>query len=159
MSCKDGDILVGFVEESQWRRFFEMMGNPEWTKGDWWMDQQARVDNAEFITSKVREWLKEHTREEVLKEGQERHIPLAALNSAEDVVEDRQFVAREFFVEIDHIQAGKVKYPSAGYKLSKTPWSVRRPAPLLGEHNEEIFCRRLGYNREDLVRMRQWGII
>ena len=43
--------------------------------------------------------------------------------------------------------------------LSKTPWHIERPAPLLGEHNEEVFCERLGYSRQDLVRMRAEGAI
>ena len=159
MSCKDGDLLVGFPEETQWKRFFEIMGNPEWTEGDWWMDMQALIDNAEFLSSQISEWLKERPREEVLAQGQDKHIPLAALNSAEDVVKDKQFAERNFFVDVTHPATGTIKYPSAGYKFSKTPWGVRRPAPLLGEHNEEVYCGRLGYTKEDLVRMRGCGII
>lgn len=159
MSCKDGDILVGFPEEIQWKRFFEIMGNPDWMEGDWWKDMQALIDNAEFLSSQVGDWLKVRSREEVLEEGKEKHIPLAALNSAEDVVKDRQFVDREFFVDIAHPEAGTVKYPSAGYKFSETPWGVRRPAPLLGEHNEDVYCEQLGFTKQDLVRMGERGTI
>ena len=159
MPCKDGDILVGFPEEGQWQRFFEIMGNPDWMEGDWWKDMQALIDNAEFLTSQVGDWLKGRPKEEVLEQGKAKHIPLAALNSAEDVVKDEQFVDRGFFVDVTHPEAGTVKVPSAGYKFSRTPWRVRRPAPLLGEHNEEVYCRRLGYTKEDLVRMRGCGII
>ena len=159
MNCKDGPILIGFTEEGQWQRFIEIMGNPEWAAGDWWMDRQARIENAEFMNCMVSQWLAEHTQEELLREGQARHIPLAVPNSAEDVVKDGQFVARQFFVEIEHPETGKIKYPSAGYRFSRTPWRVRQPAPLLGEHNEEIYCRRLGYTKEELAKMRQCGVI
>lgn len=70
-----------------------------------------------------------------------------------------QFEAREYFVEIEHPEAGVLKYPGALAKLSKTPWSVDRPAPLLGEHNQEVYCRRLGYTPEELVVLRRTGVI
>ena len=159
MACKDGDILVGLVEERQWQNLFEMMGNPEWAEGGWWMDRQARVDNAEFLTQMIKDWLKQHTREELLKAAQAKHVPLAVPNSAKEVVEDKQFAARQFFVEIEHPEAGKFNYPSAGYRFSRTPWRVRQPAPLLGEHNEEVYCQRLGYTKEDLAKMRECGAI
>jgi len=76
-----------------------------------------------------------------------------------DVVNSKQWAARGFFVDIDHPVAGTVKYPGAPFKLSQTPWRVDRPAPLLGQHNEEILCQQLGYSREDLVKMAQAGII
>jgi len=66
---------------------------------------------------------------------------------------------RGFFTEIDHPSAGTLKYPTASYKLSDTPWAVNRPAPLLGQHNELILCERLGYDREELVKLKEAGII
>ncbi|MBE0481716.1 MAG: CoA transferase, partial [Dehalococcoidia bacterium] len=59
----------------------------------------------------------------------------------------------------DHPSAGALKYPGAPYKLSRTPWKLRQGAPLLGQHNEEIYCKRLGYSREELVRLRKAGAI
>jgi CoA:oxalate CoA-transferase len=62
-------------------------------------------------------------------------------------------------VEKDHAKTGVLKYPGAPYKLSQSPWQLKRAAPLLGEHNEEIYCGRLGYPREELARLRRGGII
>jgi len=66
---------------------------------------------------------------------------------------------RGFFVEIDHPKAGKLKYPGAPCKFSSPLWQLKRPAPLLGQHNEEVFCQRLGYTRKELVKLRQAGVI
>ncbi|MDD5038437.1 MAG: CoA transferase, partial [Dehalococcoidales bacterium] len=66
---------------------------------------------------------------------------------------------RGFFVDVDHPEAGRIKLPGLPYIMSQTPWQVNRPAPLLGQHNEEVFCQRLGYSKQDLVRMRQSGVI
>jgi crotonobetainyl-CoA:carnitine CoA-transferase CaiB-like acyl-CoA transferase len=74
-----------------------------------------------------------------------------------ELLEDEQLKAREFFVEADHPVMGKVKYPGAPAKLSETSWQKGR-APLLGEHNVEIYGR-LGYSEEGLVRLREEGVI
>ena len=72
---------------------------------------------------------------------------------------DEQLTARDFFIEIEHPEAGTLKYPGAPYKLSATPWRMKSPAPLLGEGNEYVYCQTLGYTRQDLVKMRQAGVI
>jgi CoA:oxalate CoA-transferase len=82
------------------------------------------------------------------------------VNTAQDVVESPQFNARNFFVEMEHPKMGKIeKFPSSPYRFSKTPWKIERPAPLLGEHNELIYCQRLGYTQEELVRFKESEII
>jgi len=159
MNCKDGEVLIRLVEEGQWCNLFDLMGNPEWTQGDWWMDRQARVDSSDFLNSMVAEWAAQHTVGEILSGAQEKHIPVAGANTAEDIVKDKQFKSREFFVEIEHPETGRIKYPSAGYKLSESPWCGYNPAPLLGQHNNDIYCQRLGYSAEDLVYMRESGVI
>ena len=70
-----------------------------------------------------------------------------------------QTKAREFFTEIDHPAAGKLMYPGLPYKLSTMTPSKNHGAPLLGQHNEEIYTERLGYAKEDLVRLKEAGVI
>jgi crotonobetainyl-CoA:carnitine CoA-transferase CaiB-like acyl-CoA transferase len=67
--------------------------------------------------------------------------------------------ARGFFVEIDHPEAGRLSYPSGLAKFSCSPIVFERPAPLLGQHNQEIYCERLGYSPHELSRLRETGII
>jgi crotonobetainyl-CoA:carnitine CoA-transferase CaiB-like acyl-CoA transferase len=66
--------------------------------------------------------------------------------------------ARGFFAELDHAEAGTQVYPTAPYRFSKTPWSGR-PAPLLGQDNEQVYCEGLGYSRQDLERLSASGAI
>jgi len=66
---------------------------------------------------------------------------------------------RGFFAQLDHPQAGKLEYPTVGYKMSETPWRGERAAPLLGEHNERIYCGRLGYSAEQMASMAAEGAI
>jgi CoA:oxalate CoA-transferase len=91
--------------------------------------------------------------------GQGAGVPFGKIMKAEDLLSSQQLNAREFFIPVKHPVAGTIQYPSSPYKLSETPWRVDRPAPLLGEHNEEVFCHRLGLKKEKLGRLRLAGII
>jgi len=80
-------------------------------------------------------------------------------NSPADVYNDPHFKARRFWTEIDHPETGPLTYPGAPIDMAQGGYRIRRPAPLLGQHNEEIFCGMLGHAREDLVRLREMDAI
>ena len=69
------------------------------------------------------------------------------------------FETRGYFVDIDHPEIGTARYPGAPYRFSETEWRIVRPAPLLGQHNGDIFCGRLGYSRQDLENLKAEGIV
>jgi len=116
---------------------------------------QYIVELNQLITA----WTLEHTAEEINSLALEHGVPCSLVRSVEDLAADEQLAFRNFWLEIDHPVAGKIKYPGAPFKLSATPAAIERPAPLLGEHNERVYCEMLHYSREQLVRMRQGGII
>jgi CoA:oxalate CoA-transferase len=161
--CKDGHIMISAIGGggafSFWPALVGMMGNPGWTKEEWCQDDVKRRENLEKINQKIAEWMGEHTIVEISEAVIATRIPYSPVRTVRDLVSDEQLAARDFFVEIDHPYTGKLKYPGAPYKLSATPWIVKRPAPLLGEHNEQIYCQMLGYTRQDLVKMRQAGVV
>jgi crotonobetainyl-CoA:carnitine CoA-transferase CaiB-like acyl-CoA transferase len=66
---------------------------------------------------------------------------------------------RGFFVEVDHPLAGRAEYPGMGPRLSDMEFQVRRPAPLLGQHNLEIYGDELGYSAQELAQLRATGVI
>jgi crotonobetainyl-CoA:carnitine CoA-transferase CaiB-like acyl-CoA transferase len=96
--------------------------------------------------------------EEVFHAAQELRMPLTMVPNPEQVFEMPQHKEREYFADIEHPVAGKLTYPGAPFKLSGTPWSASR-APLLGEHNEDVYCGRLGLGREELEELRVMGVV
>lgn len=160
LPCKDNDYTV-FVtwEERQWKRLVAMMGNPQWAADEKFKDHAARFQNGELLNALLTEWLVNYSKEELYHLGQASGVPFGMVNTPEDLVNSEHLRARGFFVEIEHPKAGKLTYPSAPYRFSLTPWKVTRPAPLLGEHNEEIYCRRLGFDKKELVKLREAGVI
>ena len=76
----------------------------------------------------------------------------------EDLSNDKHFNARGAFTQVDHPATGSLKYPGRPFVMSESPWNVRRPAPLLGQHNQEIL-EGLGYGSSDVARLRTQGVI
>ena len=160
LPCKDGEYTI-FVtwEPVQWERMVAFMGNPEWTKDEMFKEHGSRAKNGEMLNALLVEWLAQHTREELYHQGQAAGVPFGVVCTAKDLVNSDHLKAREFFMKTEHPRTGEVKYPSTPYKFSGTPCKVTRPAPLLGEHNEEIYVGRLGYSSNELAKLREASVI
>jgi crotonobetainyl-CoA:carnitine CoA-transferase CaiB-like acyl-CoA transferase len=157
--CKDGHVVLCLPMAHQWEALIKLMGNPDWSQDERYKDELFRAQHAQELNEFIANWMAEHTKDEIYHEGQALSCPIGAVTTVGDLLGSEQLKAREFFVEVNHPEMGKVKCPAAPYRYSKTPWRVVRPAPLLGEHNEEIFCKLLGHPKEELARMREAGII
>ncbi len=157
--CSDGRIYLICFHDRTWEPWVEFMGNPDWATSELFADMASRRENWDAAKAMIEEWTKEHTVDEIVHATEAMRIPCKPINTAKEIVESELLEARDYFAEVDHKQAGKVKFPGAPYKLSETPWRVEHPAPLLGEHNEKVYCDRLGYTKQDLVRMRAGGAI
>lgn len=160
LPCKDGYMCLIAIQGYQWKRFLEAMGSPEW------MDDQRFRDRigvslwyADEMDALVETLIIDKTKDELFEICRRDQITFAPVRNIAEVANNGHFAQRGYFVEAERAKTGVLKYPGAPYKLSQTPWQIKRPAPLLGEHNEEIYCGRLGYSREDLARLRRGGII
>jgi len=160
LPCKDGHIVFQINETHHWQGFVQLIGNPQWAQNPVYLDGAER--GKRFVTEirpRVIEWAKDFTKEELYHRGQAANCPFAIVNSPEDVVNSEHLKARGFFVNVEHPVAGRIKQAGAPFIMSQTPWAVEQPAPTLGQHNEQILCDRLGYSKQDLVKLRREGII
>jgi CoA:oxalate CoA-transferase len=159
LPCKDGYVVVVTPEEHQWKALIKLIGDPKWAEEDWCQDASIRSNYADEINERIIAWTSQHTKEEIFRRGQALSCPIAPVNTVEDICHSEQFKARNFFVELEHPVLGKIPFPSSAYRFSKTPWQLLQAAPLLGEHNEEIYGRTLGYSQEKLADFKKDGII
>jgi crotonobetainyl-CoA:carnitine CoA-transferase CaiB-like acyl-CoA transferase len=159
MACKDGYIDVQCMTEEQWQRFVELMGNPDWAHWEVFEDIFARAENWDALEPLITDWLRGKGKQEFYLEAQGRAIPSAPVNTVADLVDSEHIAARNFFTALEHPETGTLQYPGPFYKLSETPARVTRRAPFLGEHNEQIYCGRLGYSQKELDGMRKEGIV
>lgn len=167
LECKDGYVVCGNREEYQWRNFIELVVGDGWEADERFKGLfSEEFDIGAFLAvagpivwPMMAEWAASRTRGEVTVAAQARGIPIVPCNTTADVFASDQFSDRQFFVEIDHPKAGRQTYPGAPYHLSETPWHVSRPAPLLGQDNEAIYCDRLGYSERELEAFGASGIV
>ena len=157
--CQEGYVVMSGTGDGFWPSLVKMMGAPAWTSEEWCATNIARNKNVERVNAAIETWTGALTAEAVEVAAIAARVPCACVRTVAALGEDDQLRRREFFVQTDHVRVGTLPMVGAPYKLSKTPWRLRRPAPLLGQHNEEIFCGRLGYSRADLVRLRQMAVI
>jgi crotonobetainyl-CoA:carnitine CoA-transferase CaiB-like acyl-CoA transferase len=159
MQCKDGWIYVCCIEEHQWRGFVEVMGSPEWAGEEIFADRVKRAENWEALKIFLEEYVANQTVLDLYKKAQAKRVPFAPVSTMGDLLKSEHLTARGFFAEITHPVAGGFKYPGAPIKYSATPWELRRPAPVLGQHNEEIFGRRLGLPAARIAELKRGGVI
>jgi crotonobetainyl-CoA:carnitine CoA-transferase CaiB-like acyl-CoA transferase len=157
--CKDGYIDISGSGVVFFPRTARMLGRPELKAK--YGSREAQVNpelGEEFYNDIYKPWLMVRTRREVWEAAQKANLLSGPIFSSRDLLEDPHYGKRKYWKEVDHPMTGKVRYPGAPYRAEKMPWDVRRPAPLLGQHNEEVYGA-LGYNREDLVKLRENGVI
>ena len=157
--CKNGFWQLLIPSQRQWDAMVSVMGQPSWAMDERYATQESRVAHREEVDERIEGWAMGHTREEIYHGLQQQGCAAGPVYSMEEVLQDPQMEYRNFFVETEHPRIGKVKVPSAAYKLSHTPWGIRRPAPSLGEHNVDIYGGWLGYETGELARLRQTGVI
>ncbi|MFC1885850.1 CaiB/BaiF CoA transferase family protein [Thermodesulfobacteriota bacterium] len=159
LPCKDGYVnLTGgtifFPKMAAMLGMPELLEHPVYAN----MVEHAKPEVAEDFLSILLPWLLQRTKREVWEAAQAQQMLSSPIYNTEDLITDPHYQERSYWVEIDHPMAGKFKYPGAPFKMAETPWRISRPAPLLGQHNEEVLGE-MGYNKEDIVALRQQGAI
>lgn len=112
------------------------------------------------IEARMTKFFLTHTKQELYEGALERDIILYPLNTVEDLVNDLQLKARDFWVEIEYPELNdRITFPGPFAKLTEVPIELRNRSPSIGEHNEQIYIRELGFSKEELGQLRAEGII
>jgi benzylsuccinate CoA-transferase BbsE subunit len=169
--CKDGCVrffpfvetgclpstngLTGWVIEEGAAN--EALKNVDWSTWNWETTSQQAVDE---IVKSFAGFFMQRTKAELWEGAQKRGIMLYPLLTPSDIVEFEQLKARDFWEEVEHPELGAIfTYPGAFIKVTEEPVKIRRRAPLIGEHNEEIFIKELGLSAADLLILKQARVI
>ena len=155
-ACADGlfEISVGI---SRWHEFVLAVGEG-WIKDPSFRPPVRDRATSERFNSFWIPWCMARTKREITDRFQTGGLPCAPLNTVADLADDEQLTHRKFFVRIDHPVAGPLTYPGAPFGMNETPSVIRRPAPMLGQHNAEILGE-LGYGAADLAALSAAAVI
>lgn len=159
MKTSDGYIVVGANEDHHFRALRELMGNPEWLAAPEWDSRPYRTHHLMEVAPMMGEWMLQQRKDDVHHKGAKKGIAMGPLNSAEEIIASEQYASRGYFVEVEHPEAGQHKYAGWPYQMSATPPRFGRPAPLLGQHNQEVYCTVLGYSLEEFEHLQNLGAV
>ncbi|MBN1664502.1 MAG: CoA transferase [Deltaproteobacteria bacterium] len=140
METSDGYIVLAANDDHHFRAVRELVGNPEWAQNDGWNDRGWRLNHLMDVAPQMEAWMKQQKKFELYHRAAKMGIPIGPINTVKDVMESEQYKFREFFIDVDHPVAGKFPYAGWSYKMPASPPRVSRPAPLLAQHNEEVFA-------------------
>ena len=159
-ATSDGFVLPnpGIGGGLNWQTVVEFLGVPE-LADEKFDSPSARLANAEDLGRILDAHFRTQKKSEVFHAAHERRFIYGLIQSPKDVLEDAQFESRGYFVDLEHPVVGTVKYPGPPFLMTDTPWQARRPAPTLGQHNQEVLGGRLGYSNEKLSRLRAQEVI
>ena len=157
-ACRDGYITISAASEKQAERLFLVLGQPELSEDERFRNGIARRFNADALDEIIGPWFAERTRDEVVQLCQEMRVPCAPVSEVDDVLEHEQLNAREFWRELDHPEAGRLRYTGPPFHMPDSPGQIGR-APLLGEHNEEIYKSSAGLSSDEVAGLREEGAI
>jgi crotonobetainyl-CoA:carnitine CoA-transferase CaiB-like acyl-CoA transferase len=161
--CKDGLVYLMVNRPLHWkalaRWISEVTGNDVVLDPMFEGPSSKRQPNRDLLDVYISALTSRFTVEEIYHEGQRRHLAFTPVNGAAAVASDPHLAARNYFVAVEHPGAGALRYPGAPHRHSETPWSITRPAPRVGEHNEEVYCSELGVTDGALQELKQRGIV
>ena len=137
--------MAGELAEMDWHSFNPGAATPEQ------IQRAEEILGAFFLT---------RTKQELYEAAVERGFSLAPSSTPKDLMEDVQLAARDFYIEVEHPELGDtVTYAGAPLQMSHHHWGIRRRAPLIGEHNEEVYQAELGLSPEEVAALKRDGVI
>jgi crotonobetainyl-CoA:carnitine CoA-transferase CaiB-like acyl-CoA transferase len=157
--CADGWIVTTVIGPAMFRRWCRMIGEDHWLAEPRFGDDQSRADNGEAVSARMSEWCAQRSCAEALKALEEANIVAGQVYSPQQALDDPHIRASHLLEQVTYPGlANPVPLAPTPIELSVTPGTYRRPAPLLGEHTDEIL-RSLGYDEAEIAALRRQRVI
>ena len=153
----DGHIGLHIMPRN-WPWFARAMGREELIDDPRFRDNHSRLQHDDELREIVFAWAAGRKAKEVYREAGAARVPVAFVHAVGDLLESEQLRTRGYFHEVEHPVAGRRTYPGPPIRMGEVEWQAGR-APLLGEHNREVYCGQLGLSGEELTRLRAAGVV
>ena len=150
---------IAVFSDEEWKAFCNVIGNPPWTRQGKFATFLGRKENEDELDQRVEQWAIERSPEEVMMLMQQAGVAAGVVQDGEDLLtRDPQLREREFYVYLDHPEAGRIAHDGLTFALSATSGEIRR-APLLGEHNDYVYREILGFSEEEVNQLITDGVL
>ncbi|QSB20368.1 CoA transferase [Pseudomonas sp. 15A4] len=155
----DGDFILTVGNDSQFRKFAEVAGHPQWTDDPRFSTNKQRVAHRAELIPLIRQATVFKTTAEWVAALEVAGVPCGPINDVAQVFADPQVQFRGLKVELPHALGGSVPQVASPIRLSATPVEYRRAPPLLGEHTLEVLTGVLGLSDTDVITLREAGVL
>jgi formyl-CoA transferase len=163
LKCKgwetDPNAYVYFITQAAvWDKICDIIGKPEWTSDPEFATPAARLPHLKEVFATIEDWTMTRTKFEVMEICNPLDIPCGPILSMKELAEEPSLRDTGTVVEVDHPKRGKYLTVGMPVKLSDSPAELKR-SPLLGEHNEEILLKVLGYSSDEVAEIQRSGAL
>jgi formyl-CoA transferase len=154
----DDYVFMLTTNEEMWRALCRAMERPELSEDPRFANPKARAKNNEELTAILNQWTERHTKHEVMKILGQAGVPCGAVLNTVELINDPHLRQRRMIVEIEHPARGKISIPGCPVQLEDSPVEVKS-APLLGQHNAEVYGQMLGLNEQQVQELKSQGVV
>ncbi|HSV78305.1 MAG TPA: CoA transferase [Ramlibacter sp.] len=153
--AKDGYVIVGAGNQKLWEKFCtDVVHKPEWIRDARFGKVSDRIEHADDLEEMLEQVLAEKESSYWIAKMEEAGIPGGPINSYDQALHDPHVLARDMVLDVEHPKAGRTKALGMPAKMSLTPGQIRRPAPVLGQHTEEVLKGLLALSDRQIAELR-----
>ena len=156
--ASDQHFILGCGNQGLWERLCPAIGRADLLEDPRFSTNTKRVENRAACVETLSEIFETKTVAEWVEVISDAGVPCGPINTVSQVINDAQVQARNMIVDMPHPNVPDLRVPNSPLKLEATPSSIRRPPPLLGEHNEELLAEQ-GYDAAKISELRDKGVI
>jgi crotonobetainyl-CoA:carnitine CoA-transferase CaiB-like acyl-CoA transferase len=156
--CADGYVGMAAQTPQQWEALCLLVDQPELLVEPRYTTGVQRAERADELDAMLLPWFLTRTRQEVVLACQARRIPVGPSCTIPELLDDPQYAANGFFRDIDHPSTGTARYPGGAFQMPPAAGVFAR-APLLGEHNAQVYAGWLGLSPHEQARLRSQGVL
>lgn len=158
-ATRDGYLTVAVFVEKFWALLAEAIDRPELGADERFDSSAKRLERRSEIDALLEEAFAARTTAEWLERLGRHGVPAAPVLTVDEVLEHPQILARDMVVDVPHPRGGSIAMLGNPVRQPEVDDQPLRPAPLLGEHTDEVLGALLGLDREELGNLRQRGVI
>jgi len=160
--CRGEDrwIAICVMNDAQWAGLVGVLGNPGWAGAGTWLPADRRHAQRHKLNEELARETAKWSAEELMRALQAKGVPAGLVQNAEDIVSrDPQLAHRAHWITLEHPEMGKTIYNASPFRSLRMPAGAGKPAPLLGQHTEEVCEQLLGMTKEQVAELKKEGVL
>ena len=156
---EDRWVSIAVAADEEWQGLKAALGSPAWTADPKFASRYGRLKHRHELDQHLAQWTAGRSADTVTELLQSHGVAAVPVMGAEERLFNPHFRERGLYADIDHPSLGAEPIFNLMWNLSQTPSAIRRHAPLMGEHNQQVFCGILGMSAQEVKALEETQVI